>query len=540
MVYAPQSSFIERAVIWYKKTSDSILSKVIAVAAAIFFSLLLVTIPLIINFTTILIRKRKAEAFYKDVANKVPPPIEGHIEVDTKTQSFNHVSSYVIHDDIIWYKRRVDDYNQPINYDWKPIFFDTRSSIRPIELKVDGANLIVIDNFGEVHYKKIIKEKFNEKEHYYSIHDKSDKDNWKDKWFSLPILNRIVNIFTGKKLHLPKFTKAFGIAHRGQYNHYIEDGKMNKHSVRSGITTLYILHKDGRYIYLYDPWKPKNVIIRIPIPGTTESPFIAENINVSGSTIMVIGYRYIKKIDGTVYKKPEVMTMIADVDSLSWNPAFKYTYFDHQDPEYRVMPTEKGFMNHVLPSGEITSGITILQTGEGNQTREMRIVGKNKQGVPGYWHKMLTDKKWKFAANMTNDAYEDEYKDKVMIKQESEDMPDPIVFNWNDVDYELSLENFNNECVTGKLRAGNVKLLLHRKENIIVKILTNGKELHHYDLVLPEGVDRHDLPVDLQGFFKKRRVIRVKIMESGKGLLTIKEVGANIPNLNLNLDLMKK
>lgn len=656
MVYTPQSTFMEKTVEWYKKTSESkdhpylnIVAKVLFVAAAIFCSLALITIPLVISFTAKLFDYYKEEVFYQDAANREPPPIDGHVIIDTKTQSSNHLSSYVIHNGIIWYKRKVDDYGHPVDDEWHPIYFDARPNLKPVELRVDGANLIVIDNYGEVHYKKAIKEKFNDveafnemieskrkpsikndilvatkkqcfddensyvihdgyvwykanndedaeweaiyvplkydyygkpqisaeeikidgdgnlvvvdnlkgehpikkenlqrTENYYSVVDKSTKNNWKEKWFSLPVLNHIVNFFTGNKLHLPDFTKAWAIGHRGQYNHYIEDRDGNKHPVATGVTNFYVLHKNGQYIYLYDPWKPKNVKIKIPIPGTADSPFIAENISVSGNTIMLIGYRYMTKKDGTIYKKPEVLTMIADVDSLAWNPGIKYTYFsdDHKkDNEFRVMPTaEKGFVSHPLPKGEITSGITILQTGEGNDAREMRIAGKNDKGESGYWYKMIKEGKWKFVPDTNLEQYE------VMTTQNLEEdveMPKPIVHNWRNDDLNVTLENFGNECITGKLKFGNAELLLHRKENIIVKILTNGKKFRHYDLVLPEGVDKDELPEELQPFFDNRRVIRVKVTKkeiekNGQKelLLHIKEVAPNITSrLKIELKL---
>ncbi len=619
LVYNPTISKLDQRVFRYKNAIESdsfftrLIARVVVIVRAIFYILGIITIRLIPQFLARLHHKRELDAFKESVKTKQPPPIPGNIEVNTKTQGLNHVSSFVIHEGIIWTKRILNDYGQPDkDAVWEPIYFDGWPNVDPVEIKLDGANLIVIDNKNGVHYKKVIKEHYQDveqfyknipddeqpsnkakeqsvkndfweftifnnkvwhrriddfeptwrpvyiplnydfygtpklslkelkieknelvaidnrngehkvsrdnyerKKNYYTIHVKSDKDNWKDRWFTLPYLNKIVNVFTGNRLYLPEFTKAWAVGHRGQFNHYIQDRDMYKHAVGAGVTNLYILEKKGNFIYLFDPWKPQNVQVKIPVPGTVDCPFVAEYISVAANMILVTGYKYEKQNDGRVIKKPAAYIMIADVDSLGWNPTINYTFFseDHEkNPLMRILPTVPGWEEIALPEGEISSDCTILQTGEGNDNREMRFMGK-KDDLEGYWHKGLKEDSW----NFTEMAFPDpeEYKNKVMNVDENPiEVPFPKIFNWKSGD--ISLNNFNNGSIVGTLRVGKVDLLLHRKENIILKILLQGKKLHRYDLVLPEGANKDELPLEFQNFFKNSRVVRVKIKKIEK------------------------
>jgi hypothetical protein len=54
----------------------------------------------------------------------------------------------------------------------------------------------------------------------------------------------------------------------------------------------------------------------------------------------------------------------------------------------------------------VTKNITIIQTGEGNAARELRIQGRNRAGQYGYYFKKIFDPSWNF--KITNEHFRDE------------------------------------------------------------------------------------------------------------------------------------
>ncbi len=77
------------------------------------------------------------------------------VVLDTDTQALNHLYEYVLHDGTIWYRATGTD--EP--GEWKSISFDSDDGkLRPDSLRVDGANLMVRDQNGHVHYKKVLQE----------------------------------------------------------------------------------------------------------------------------------------------------------------------------------------------------------------------------------------------------------------------------------------------------------------------------------------------------------------------------------------------
>lgn len=116
----------------------------------------IIGLPLLhkINKTTNKIKRYNK--FRNDVLG-VPPPTNIKIMVKESTRTFNHVADYIIHNGIIWYRRRncIDEY-------WKPVYFDGHPKRAPLELYVDGENLMVLVKVGEeyyLHYKKVLEEK---------------------------------------------------------------------------------------------------------------------------------------------------------------------------------------------------------------------------------------------------------------------------------------------------------------------------------------------------------------------------------------------
>lgn len=344
--------------------------------------------------------------YIKDAYIFKPPQIFKPLYLKTPTQTFNHTHEYVIKDNFLWFRRiGTTTFN--------PLFFDGYPTAKPIFIHADGANLFVMDEFYKHHYKKvlvefrhdeldiehreeIIKAGFNPDDYEYLLFDINEEFNWQDKWFSLPFLSSLVNIHK-KRLTIPSSFKSLAISHRGRFNDYVDDHIGQHHPVNTGVTTLYVLDQNGQDIHKYDPWSPPWAKTIIGLKETATTSFVAHNISVSASTIMAIGF----EINHQDQKKTlKILTRMADIDTEGANPGLKYSFTDDiKDKDTRVLPFDSDWQEHPLDlvgSSLVTEHITILQTGEGNNARVLRVAGKNQDDEWGYYQKQLTQKKWSF------------------------------------------------------------------------------------------------------------------------------------------------
>ena len=199
---------------------------------------------------------------------------------------------------------------------------------------------------------------------------------------------------------LPANPRAIAISHRGHYNDYYEDGSGAKHRCGTGVTTLYCAESNGKIIRKYDPWSPRFAKMNIYVPETSTTSFELLNMDASASHLMLLGYETAKNPEGRgTIQRLTIKTKLADLDSEGWNPGLKYDYFPHPtDRKVRVIPN-KPWRSHSFDfkAGErITKKISIIQTGEGNDAREIRIEGWNAEGMKGYFHKMVDEQDWQF------------------------------------------------------------------------------------------------------------------------------------------------
>lgn len=355
-------------------------------------------------------RRLQAEKrFHEQVLLKKRPVETEEISVKSLKRTFNHINEFAIEDSTIWYRHKG-------HKAWQPLYFDGFAKGRtPQAIDCDGANLVVLDNENVLHYKKIFKEyraeelNLQSNRHFQGLSnfkaqpgdsfsvDKSSKNNWKKQWFVLPFVHHLVNFFSGKQLKLPPSIRSFAISHRGRYNNYTEDGAGQRHHVSVGVTTLYVLSQNGRDIYKYDPWSPKCAKVSIPLPETHNTTFEAKKIAASGSMLMAVGYESQRMSSDKTLK---ILTKLSDIDTEGGNPLLKYDFSKHEnDPDVRVLPVEPSWKEHPLNlsgAAAVTDQITVLQTGEGNQARELRINGKNEHGHTGYFRKRVVDAHWEF------------------------------------------------------------------------------------------------------------------------------------------------
>lgn len=444
---------------------------------------------------------------------KFPPPQKLTFSIKTDLQTFNHVNDYVIHNEIIWYRRR-----HQTEQAWTPMYFDGYPDKKPLKIQADGANLIVIDTANYIHYKKILKEtlrifeieaqehgapdkkhpmlaqndatdftikdgtiwvRFKDKKnskwqpfyfpgwpnklpvslsmegttltihdnenqtyledvsreillgklkgqifpyryHYaYSAIAKDSKDNWKDRWFSLPYLNEaLLSMYKEKRLKLPENVVDFAISNRGGYCACWEDFAGSEHPSCPGIelpgekdnfspvSGCYAVLEGEHFIRFADPWLPGGFDLKsfpmvpdkkIDLP----TDFQFEKLSASASMLFISGRN--SRGERRLYCR------IADFDTTGMNPFLPYGDLKHEStekhpikPELRILP--KHSEDDLLWDSISLAGLegrnvdfkktTVLQTGIGNNAKELRIASaeENEQGY--YWKSLQENLPW--------------------------------------------------------------------------------------------------------------------------------------------------
>jgi hypothetical protein len=318
----------------------------------------------------------------KDGDLSAPPPFS-NIEMKTDLATFNHVNDYAIHDGKLWFKPR----SQPASA-WQPFYFEGWAKDRiPVSLRADGANLMVLDDRGEIHYKKVLKEWLDKSDQYH-YQDSTKEDNWKKYWFTLPIVGKVLGFIRPRPLKLPSDIKAWTMCHRGDFVHHFEDIDRREHPEFSTVTTVLTLSKDGKNIRYADPFLPFD--FNHKMDGPKDPNFSAEAISASASTIFLKGTT-------AVTQEVKLYTRLADFDLIRKNPFLPGYWTKHMvpDQEWQEQPS-------IPLSGQakLTNEITIFQDGRGNKARELRVKGTNPDGEWGYYSKHiheLDSNAWKFS-----------------------------------------------------------------------------------------------------------------------------------------------
>jgi hypothetical protein len=227
------------------------------------------------------------------------------------------------------------------------------------EISADGDNLIAVSESGGVYYMKFSTSKWI-------------FDDWGP------------TLFTGVlRVDFPH--RSIAISHRGPEAAYYEDIDGNQFPISQGVSTLYALSEDGRRILYADPWLPPkwDHVICPPLRGR----FTAEALDASASTLFVAD------------RTGRMFTRLADFDSLGDDPFLSYTYERgfRKGAQTRTLPPEDWREQPPIP-GKMTTRISILQTGKGNASRELRVQGVDAKGVGGYWSKGIFEASWTFVS----------------------------------------------------------------------------------------------------------------------------------------------
>ncbi|MEU0545606.1 hypothetical protein ABZ319_37605 [Nocardia sp. NPDC005978] len=180
----------------------------------------------------------------------------------------------------------------------------------------------------------------------------------------------------------------------------------------AGVTTVYVLSPGGDRIAILDPWLPAGDPLHPEIseladdysyelPGPLNGRFRAINLSSSGSTTFVIN------------EYGDMFTRLWDFDISGADTLFfSYSYedqsafdaapnnFEHEFSRFpQLRPPFNRYADIQLPapdwirqpkiSGEITSTISIHQTGAHSHERELRVEGRDGEGRTGFWHKPI-------------------------------------------------------------------------------------------------------------------------------------------------------
>ncbi|MDR2304751.1 MAG: hypothetical protein LBE10_09215 [Treponema sp.] len=306
------------------------------------------------------------------------------IHIKTRTQTFNTYHYYLLHEGRIWYKS-IDPSLEPkewiifektgLPHNSKPGF---RKTDAVMEISADADELVALSAEGGFY------------RYCFDITISHPLNVWVDLqgWPSEEQL--FFDRRTEKNL-------AWALGKRNAHVLYYEDPFGNQHhNGAMEIATTYVLLEDGREICYADTGLPgdfsRNYI------GPERGTFKAVSLSASASTMFVIN------------EAGEMYTRLADFDTIGCDPMwFKYTYIpyvsDLPGTDYFSnlnewgLPAEDWRFQPPVPlagNAAITRHITILQNGQGNGARELRVAGFNEHGETGYWTKAIFADSWDF------------------------------------------------------------------------------------------------------------------------------------------------
>ena len=364
----------------------------------------------------------------------------GPIYVCTRTGAMDSKYFYAVRDGRIWFKPIAAHPDAP----WKLFggngFIDnTKTPL--VYLSADGDNILAVDRNEIIHYAKsnqvICRVSFDCPQ--WQIVESRVK--WTEKWFNMDGVSLIVNLFKSPILKSIKNARSIAMSHKGHETMYYTDMQGKKHpDPYVGVTTIYALNEDGTRIFFADPWLQNKFGNELTTPE--EGQFKAEMLSVSASTVFLI--QRARNAQGEEMHK--MYSRFADFDSIGSNPALRATYNpNNRIPLIRFVPAEDWIRQPSIAlqrKARLTKNISVLQTGWGQNSRELRVQAQNFDGHTGYYFKNIYDLQWQFQVT-----------DDVIIPEEeflSPDVPPngfalgpSIVRNYANGHFEGPLDNAN-------------------------------------------------------------------------------------------------
>jgi hypothetical protein len=307
------------------------------------------------------------------------------VYIKTRTQTFNAYHYYIIRSGRIWYKS-IDKKNEPAEWTlfertglphnfWR---FSFSKPKKIVNISADADELAALSEDGRFYrfcLEKIIGRQY---------------DMWFDRqgW---PVEEQLI---------LDKRTAnntAWALGKRNAHVLYYEDPFGNQHhNGTMEIATTYMLLEDGQEICYADSGLPSDFSRNYL--GPERGAFKAAALSASASTMFVMN------------DAGEMYTRIADFDIVGCDPLFfKYTYTPYKSnlpgtnyfsnlTEWGLPPEDWRRQPAIPLEGDaaISRFITILQNGQGNGARELRVAGVGSEGETGYWSKGVFDTRWEF------------------------------------------------------------------------------------------------------------------------------------------------
>jgi hypothetical protein len=283
----------------------------------------------------------------------------------------------------------------------------------------------------------------------------------------VPDLWRMAEGVPSSPLRLSDATATYRSLEIGRRNHevlYWEDPVGNPHHWgKDGISTLYLLSADGTSIKYFDTGLPAD--FSHEFCGPERGRFVARALSASGSTVFLIN------------DKAEMYTRLMDFDTVGNNPMFfDYAFDSMRRPEDRGqdpatlfrpirLPGEPWLRQPDIPQGgRATSRITILQTGEGNAARELRVGAFDPTGRWGYFAKAIFAPRWNFVPTPVPDPLFP-LLSATVVTGVSGDRRYVGRANQKSEEVSLTLEDFNLACspatVTIRDGSGTISARLH-------------------------------------------------------------------------------
>ncbi|MDR0399389.1 MAG: hypothetical protein LBH51_00420 [Treponema sp.] len=307
------------------------------------------------------------------------------VYIKTRTQTFNTYHYYIIRDGRIWYKS-IDKTKKPaewtlfgktgLPHDYLTFNFSRPKKI--VNISADADELIALSDNGRFYrfcFDPIIVRRNNVW---------LDRQGW-------PVEEQL--LLDGRTRN----NAAWSLGKRNTHVLYYEDPFGNQHhNGTMEIATIYLLLEDGQEICYADSGLPSDFSRNYL--GPERGAFKSIALSASASTMLVMN------------DAGEMYTRIADFDIVGCDPIFfKYTYIPYKSPlpgtnyfsnltEWGLPPEDWRRQPAIPLEGRaaISRFITILQNGQGNGARELRVAGVNGEGETGYWSKAILDHQWEF------------------------------------------------------------------------------------------------------------------------------------------------
>eukprot|EP00759_Apiculatamorpha_spiralis_P013658 PhF_6_TR20475/c0_g1_i2/m.29462 len=188
-------------------------------------------------------------------------------------------------------------------------------------------------------------------------------------------------------LELPVNATHWAISQRGMENAYFSDIAGNKHYGKIGCDGALMITNSNQ-IHLIDNWSwPFWDFFHISAPVRDRA--VIRSFAVSAAVMFILS------------DSGEMWTRLGDFDSLGYDPLESYTYvFGETVNDTIVLPSFPWQEQPRIQGDDIklTSGIAVYQTGQGNDARELRVVGV-KGVAPGYFTKGVADSTWSWVSH---------------------------------------------------------------------------------------------------------------------------------------------